>query len=204
MIAANQNGQRQYIQLTKKHVVGLNAADGNVLWSMDFPGETAVIPTPIFHAGQVYVTAGYGVGCLSFKVGANNAVSGLYTNKVMVNHHGGVIHLEGYIYGHSDSGGWVCQDFKTGEKVWAEKAALGKGAVTYADGMLYCLAEKDGTIALVDASPKGWKEHGRFKLDPQTTQRNPQGRIWTHPVVVGGKLYLRDQELLHCYDVKGR
>ena len=70
--------------------------------------------------------------------------------------------------------------------------------------MLYCLAEKDGTVALVDASPKGWKEHGRFKLDPQTTQRNPQGRIWTHPVVVGGRLYLRDQELLHCYDVKGR
>jgi hypothetical protein len=138
------------------------------------------------------------------KVGAGNSVSGLYTNKTMVNHHGGVILLDGYLYGHSDSGGWTCQDFKTGEKAWAEKAALGKGAVTYADGMLYCLAEKDGTVALVDASPKGWKELGRFKLDPQTTQRNPQGRIWTHPVVVGGKLYLRDQELLLCYDVKGR
>ena len=204
VIAANHNGARQLIQLTMQHVVGLNAADGKTLWSVDFPGKTAVIPTPIFHDGQVYVTAGYGVGCLSFKVGAGNSVSGLYTNKTMVNHHGGVILLDGYLYGHSDSGGWTCQDFKTGEKAWAEKAALGKGAVTYADGMLYCLAEKDGTVALVDASPKGWKEHGRFKLDPQTTQRNPQGRIWTHPVVVGGKLYLRDQELLHCYDVKGR
>ena len=204
VIAANHNGARQLIQLTMQHVVGLNAADGKTLWSVDFPGKTAVSPTSIFHDGQVYVTAGYGVGCLSFKVGAGNSVSGLYTNKTMVNHHGGVILLDGYLYGHSDSGGWTCQDFKTGEKAWAEKAALGKGAVTYADGMLYCLAEKDGTVALVDASPKGWKEHGRFKLDPQTTQRNPQGRIWTHPVVVGGKLYLRDQELLHCYDVKGR
>jgi hypothetical protein len=68
--------------------------------------------------------------------------------------------------------------------------------------MLYCLAENNGTVALVEASPKGWKEHGRFKLDPQTTQRSPQGHIWTHPVVTGGRLYLRDQELLSCYDVK--
>lgn len=204
LIAANHNGARQFIQLTAQHVIGLNAADGKTLWSVDFPGKVAVIPTPVFKDGQVYVSAGYGVGCLSFKVGVNNAISGLYTNKTMVNHHGGVILLDGYLYGHSDSGGWTCQDFKTGEKAWAEKAALGKGAVTYADGMLYCLAEKDGTVALADASPKGWKEHGRFKLDPQTTQRNPQGHIWTHPVVVGGRLYLRDQELLLCYDVKGR
>ena len=202
VIAANHNGARQLIQLTMQHVVGLNAADGKVLWTVDFPGKTAVIPTPIFQDGQVYVTAGYGVGCLSFKVGADNAVTGLYTNKVMKNHHGGAILVDGHVYGHSDGVGWVCQNFKTGEEVWSEKNALGKGAVTYADGMLYCLAENNGTVALVDASPKGWKERSRFKLDPQTTQRNPQGRIWTHPVIAGGRLYLRDQELLSCYDVK--
>jgi hypothetical protein len=110
--------------------------------------------------------------------------------------------VDGYLYGHSDGVGWVCQNFKTGEEVWAEKKALGKGAVAYADGMLYCLAENNGTVALVEASPKGWNEHGRFKLDPQTTQRSSQGKIWTHPVVTGGRLYLRDQELLSCYDVK--
>jgi hypothetical protein len=68
--------------------------------------------------------------------------------------------------------------------------------------MLYCLAEKDGTVALVEASPKGWKERGRFKLQAQSAQRNPKGRIWTHPVVTGGRLYLRDQEFISCYDVK--
>jgi outer membrane protein assembly factor BamB len=202
IIAADHNGGRQYIQLTMQHVVGLSATDGKVLWTADWPGRTAVIPTPIFHDGQVYVTAGYGVGSMAIKIGENNAVTGLYTNKVMKNHHGGVILVDGYLYGHSDGGGWVCQNFKTGEEVWAEKKALGKGAVTYADGMLYCLAENNGTVALVEASPKGWKEHGRFKLDPQTTQRSPQGHIWTHPVVTGGRLYLRDQELLSCYDVK--
>jgi hypothetical protein len=115
-----------------------------------------------------------------------------------------VILVDGYLYGYSDGPGWVCQDFKTGQEVWAEKKALGKGAVAYADGMLYCLAENNGTVALVEASPKGWKEHGRFKLDPQTTQRSSQGKIWTHPVVTGGRLYLRDQELLSCYDVKAK
>lgn len=202
IIAADHNGGRQYIQLTMQHVVGLSASDGKVLWTADWPGRTAVIPTPIFHDGQVYVTAGYGVGSMAIKIGENNAVTGLYTNKVMKNHHGGVILVDGYLYGHSDGVGWVCQNFKTGEEVWAEKKALGKGAVTYADGMLYCLAENNGTVVLVEASTKGWTEHGRFKLDPQTTQRSSQGKIWTHPVVTGGRLYLRDQELLSCYDVK--
>ena len=68
--------------------------------------------------------------------------------------------------------------------------------------MLYCLEENSGIVALVEASPKGWKERGRFKLEPQTTIRNPQGKIWTHPVVANGKLYLRDQDLIFCYDVK--
>lgn len=204
IVAADLNGGRQYIQLTMKSVVGINATDGKVLWKVGFPGKTAVIPTPIVHGNQVYVTAGYGVGCLSFKVGPGNAIEKLYENKVMKNHHGGVILIDGHLYGHSDGVGWTCQNLATGEEVWSEKAALGKGAVAYADGRLYCLAENNGTLALAEASAKGWKEHGRFKLEPQTTQRNPQGRIWTHPVIVEGKLYLRDQELLHCYDVKAR
>jgi outer membrane protein assembly factor BamB len=201
-IVAVHGGQRQYIQLTEKHVAGVAAEDGKLLWSSDWPGRTAVIPTPIFHDGQVYVTAGYGVGCKLVKLGAKNEAAEVYFNKEMVNHHGGVVLVDGHLYGHSDQGGWVCQNFKTGAKVWAEKDALGKGAVTCADGMLYCLAEKDGTVALVEASPKGWKERGRFKLEAQSAQRNPKGRIWTHPVVTGGRLYLRDQEFISCYDVK--
>jgi hypothetical protein len=70
--------------------------------------------------------------------------------------------------------------------------------------MLYLLEESSGTVVLIDASPNGWKEYSRFKLDPQTTQRKPDGRIWTHPVVSDGKLYLRDQELLFCYDIQDR
>jgi len=204
IIVVNHGGKRQYVQLTEKHVVGIAAEDGKRLWSSDWPGRTAVIPTPIFADGHVYVTAGYDAGSKLIKLSPSNEPSDVYFSKEMVNHHGGVVLVDGHLYGHSDRVGWLCQNFKTGEKVWAEKEALGKGAVTYADGMLYCVAEKDGTVALVEASPKGWKEHSRFKLEPQTTKRSSRGRIWTHPVVAGGRLYLRDQELLSCYDVKAK
>lgn len=203
-IVAEHAGKRQYIQLTEKHVLGVAADDGKLLWSVNWPGKTAVIPTPVFHDGYVFVTSGYEVGCKLIRLGSNNEATEVYfkQNEKMVNHHGGVILVNGHIYGHSDREGWLCLDLKTGEKVWAENSALGKGAIAYADGKFYCLAEKDGTLALIDASPKGWKEHGRFKLDPQTTQRSPSGRIWTHPVISNGRLYLRDQELLSCYLVR--
>jgi outer membrane protein assembly factor BamB len=120
----------------------------------------------------------------------------------MKNHHGGVILVGDHFYGHSDGSGWICQDFKTGEEVWSERNALGKGAVAYADGRLYCLDESSGTVVLIETSPTGWKEQGRFRLDPQTKIRTQQGRIWTHPVITNGRLHLRDQDLIYCYDVK--
>lgn len=202
-IVIEHHGKRQYVKLTEKKVFGVAADSGELLWQADFAGRTAVIPTPIYADGQVYVSAGYGVGCLAVKIASDSkSAEVVYENKVMKNHHGGVIKVGDYLYGYSDGPGWICQDWKTGEEVWADKS-LGKGAVHYADGMLYCLDEGRGTVVLAEASPKGWQEHGRFTLEPQTTKRSPQGRIWTHPVVVNGKLYLRDQELLFCYDVKG-
>jgi outer membrane protein assembly factor BamB len=183
-----------------QHVGAVDAKDGHKLWLADFPGRTAVIPTPIFFNGDVYVSAGYGVGCKMVHVGAQNEVSELWSNTNMVNHHGGVILHDGYLYGYSDKSGWTCQDWKTGEVRWSHKG-LGKGAVHCADGMLYLLDEGTGTLALVEASPTGWNEHSRFKLEPQTTQRKAAGRIWTHPVVANGKLYLRDQELVSCFEI---
>ncbi|MEW6158873.1 MAG: PQQ-binding-like beta-propeller repeat protein [Verrucomicrobiota bacterium] len=202
MIAVDLNGARQYIQLTMRHLVGVDAKDGKVLWKSSWPGRTAVVPTPIYRDRHVYITSGYGVGCKLVHIDADNKATDVYENKVMKNHHGGVVLVGDHLYGYSDGVGWVCQDFKSGEEVWSENQALGKGAVACADGMLYCLDENRGTVALVEASPKGWKEHGRLRLDPQSKIRPPQGRFWTHPVIANGKLYLRDQEYIYCYDVK--
>lgn len=203
-IVADHNGAKQIIQLTMQSIAGVNAANGEVLWRTEFPGKTAVIPTPIFSNGQVFVVAGYGVGCKSVKIGPGNAVEEVYSNTDMINHHGGVILHEGNLYGYSDKNGWTCMDFKTGAVKWQEKKALGKGAIHYADGMFYLLEENSGIVVLIEASPDGWKEKSRFTLSPQTTQRNPKGKVWTHPVVSGGKLFLRDQELLFCFDVSGK
>lgn len=202
-IVFEHNGKRQYAQLVTKKAFGVDAANGSVLWTTDWPaGRTAVIPTMIEDDGLIYITSGYGAGSKQVKLDGSSEPEDTWSNKVMKNHHGGVVKVGDYLYGYSDGPGWVCQDWKTGEEVWADKS-LGKGAIHYADGMLYCLGESKGEVVLIEASPKGWSEKGRFTLEPQTKQRSPQGKIWTHPVVLNGKLYLRDQELLYCYDVKG-
>jgi outer membrane protein assembly factor BamB len=201
VIVAEHAGVRQYIQLTQKTLVGVAADDGRVLWTYPWPGRTAVVPTPIFREGKVYVASGYGVGCGLVELTQDSAEE-VYENKVMKNHHGGVILVGDHLYGYSDGVGWVCQEFATGEQVWSEKNALGKGAVACADGMLYCVDESGGEVVLVEASPSGWNEKGRFKLDPQSEFRSPRGKIWTHPTIANGKLYLRDQEIVYCFDVR--
>ena len=201
IIAVNHFGKRQYIQLTELKVFGLDDA-GKLLWEGDFPGHVAVIPTPIYDDGQVYVTAGYDAGCVMFNITADNKVEKIYDNKVMKNHHGGVVRLDDHVYGHSESRGIICQNLASGEQVWADgRRNDSKGAVAYADGMLYCLEEGSGDCFLVRASPAGYEEISRFKLEPQTQQRSAHGAIWTHPVICNGHLYLRDQEIICCYKI---
>jgi outer membrane protein assembly factor BamB len=200
-IVAEHDGVRQYIQLTQKTLVGVAADDGRVLWTYAWPGRTAVVPTPIYRDGKVYIASGYGVGCGLVDISQTSAEA-VYENKVMKNHHGGVVLFGDHLYGYSDNIGWVCQEFASGDQVWAEKNALGKGAIGCADGMLYCISEDGGEVVLIAASSDGWNEKGRFKLDPQSDYRSPRGKIWTHPTIANGKLYLRDQELVYCYNIK--
>ncbi len=202
IIKITHNGQPQYVQLLPNHVVGVEPASGQVLWQSDWPGKVAVIPTPLYRDGFVYVTSGYGVGCRLLKLADDGrSVEEVYDNKVMKNHHGGVLLLGDGVYGHSDPSGWMCQDFMTGEEVWRERSKLGKGAIAYADERFYLQDESTGEIVLIEATPEEWRERGRFTLDPQTEIRKPKGRIWTHPVIANGRLYLRDQDLLFSFDI---
>jgi len=205
-IAVNFGGTRQYIQLTAKGVAGVAAKDGKLLWRYEQRYfRTAVVPTPIFHDGYVYITSGYRAGCDLLKLTGDSAngfkAEKVYANTNMVNHHGGVVLYEGHVYGYSDGKGWVCQDFKSGKIVWSERSKLGKGSLTCADGKLYCYSEGNGTVVLIDATPKGWQEHCRFKI-PRQSEIGQSGRVWTHPVVANGRLYLRDQDLIFCYDIR--
>lgn len=199
-IAITHKGKRQYIQLVMKNLVGIEANSGKLLWKSPWSGRTAVIPTPIHDDGHVFITTGYGVGCKLVNIETGDAKD-VYENKFMKNHHGGVIKHKDFLYGYSDGYGWVCLNFKKGELQWNEKKALGKGAIAYADNRFYCLSEREGNIVLIEANPVGWKARGEFTITPQTKRRSTRGKIWTHPVISNGKLYLRDQELLHCYDI---
>jgi outer membrane protein assembly factor BamB len=203
LIAVNYGGVRQYVQLTPASVASVAAADGKLLWRAARKGQVAVIPTPIFDNGLVFVTSSYGVGCNLFKVTADGGkftAEQVYANKVMANHHGGVIKVGDYLYGYSEGKGWSCLDFKTGEAKWQDREKLGKGSLAYADGHFYLRQEGGpGTVVLIESSIEGFKEHGRFQ-QPDRSGKNS----WAHPVIAGGRLYLRDQDLLLCYEVKAK
>jgi outer membrane protein assembly factor BamB len=200
LVMATMDGVKQYVQLTDSSVAGVAADDGRLLWRVERLGKTAVIPTPIVRDNYVYVTSGYGVGCNLFMVtstGGQFKAEEVYANKVMANHHGGVVLLGENVYGYSDGKGWVCQDFKTGQMVWSSRK-LEKGSLVFAEGHLYLRSESEsGTVALIEATPAGWKENSRFDQPERSTQNS-----WPHPVVAGGRLYLRDQDWLLCYDLK--
>jgi len=118
----------------------------------------------------------------------------------MVNQHGGVVKIGNFLYGHSDKTGWVCQDFKSGETKWVEKAKIGKGSILgLTDRLILRQEDKAGTIVLIEATATGYKEHGRFD-QPERSSKNS----WPHPVIANGKMYIRDQDLLLCYDVKAK
>jgi outer membrane protein assembly factor BamB len=219
LIVAQIGGVRQYIQLTAESVAGIAAADGKLLWRAPRKGRVAVIPTPIYSDGCVYVTSAYGIGCNLFKI---TAVSGgftsgfstngyhrefkytqftaepVYANQVLGNKHGGVIKVGDFVYGHADDKGWTCQDFKTGAAKWQHNQ-LGKGSLIYADGRFYLRAEDKGTVVLIEATPGGFKEHGRFEQPDRSDKK-----AWPYPVIAAGKLYLRDMDALFCYDVKAK
>ena len=202
IVPATIGGVRQHVQLTGASVVGVAPDTGDVLWRAARQGETAVIPTPVVHDDHVFVTSGYNVGCNLFRVtrgpGGKFTAGQVYANKDMQNHHGGVVLVGGHVYGTSGNQ-LVCMNLMTGKVAWKDRS-VGKGAVAYADGHLYVRSEGgEGTVALVEATPKGYAEKSRFDQPDRSDKQS-----WPHPVIVGGKLYLRDQDVLLCYDVKAK
>ena len=206
-IVADVDGIRQYIQLTSNAVVGIAAKDGKVLWKVDVPGfRTAVIPTPVYHDHLVYATSGYNAGCVGIRLtksGDTFKADMVYSNRNMVNHHGGVILVNGYIFGYSDPSGWVCQNFKTGETVWSQRNnEVSKGALVAVNDRLILQNERNGLLTVIAASPDGMKEFGRVQFPERTQISTTDNAVWPHPVVANGKLYVRDHDLLFCFDLK--
>ncbi|HEV2949179.1 MAG TPA: PQQ-binding-like beta-propeller repeat protein [Gemmataceae bacterium] len=200
VVAANVNGERQYIQFLGRGVVGVAAKDGKFLWRYDKPANgTANCSTCIVSDPFVFAASAYGAGGALAKISEADKADVVYSTKSMKNHHGGMVLVDGYLYGANGGNGetpaLVCLDFKTGEVMWEERKA-GKGSIAYADGRLY-YRDEDGQMLLVEANPQKYVEHGRFN---QPDRRGAPA--WSHPALANGKLYLRDQDVLFCYDIK--
>ena len=208
-IAIEFGGQRQYIQFLARTVAGVSATDGKLLWRYDKPANNMRIniSTPIFSDGFVFAASAYGAGGGLAKLVKTPAggftAEEVWFSKTMENHHGGVYLHDGALFGSNggNGGGYLaCLDLKTGDVLWNErdngKRRASKGSVAYADGRLYYRTE-EGPMLLIEPSRKEYIERGRFEQPDRT--RLP---AWSHPVVANGKLYLRDQDTLFCYDVK--
>ena len=202
LVIAELGGVRQYVVFTGSHVAGI-APDGHVLWHAPRAGKTAEACTPVIDGDLVFVTSGYGIGCNCFKVtgsatGNDFKAEALYANKDLMVHHGDVVCIDHNIYAATDGGGVTCMAIADGKVHWKSKS-VGKGSITFADGHLYARGEGSGDVALIEASPEAYKEHGLLKQPERSRER-----AWAHPVVAGGKLYLRDEDLLFCYDLKAK
>ena len=206
-IVAEVGGIRQYIQQSGKGVAGISATDGKLLWRVEIAGyRVAVIPSPVFHDNTVYVTSGYNAGCNLIQLtraGNNINAKVVYANSNMVNQHGGVVLVNGHIYGFTDGMGFVCQNLKSGEIVYRERInEIIKGATLAINDRLILLNERDGRMVVVAASPDGWKEFGRMEIPERSKVPSRDNMVWTHPVVANGKLYIRNHDLLFCFDLK--
>jgi len=211
IIAIDFGGKRQYVQLLKKAVVGVSASDGKFLWRYNHPANAMGIncSTPLYNDGKVFAASAYGAGggLAKLSLDENGAMKAeeVYFSRKMQNHHGGVILFDGCLYGANggnEGGALVCLDFKTGNVLWDERddseRRAPKGSVAFADNRLYYRTEK-GIMLLVEPSPKEYIERGRFEQPDRS--RSP---AWSHPVIANGKLYLRDQDVLLCYEVKAK
>jgi outer membrane protein assembly factor BamB len=210
-IAIDFGGQRQYVQLLAMTVAGVSAADGKLLWQYDKPANSMRIniSTPIYHDGHVFAATAYGAGGglarLSKKDTGEFAAEEVWFSKSMENHHGGVILHDGALFGANggNGGGYLaCLDFKTGEVLWNErdsdKRRVTKGSVAFADNRIYYRTE-EGPIVLIEPNRKEYLERGRFD-QPERTDKP----AWAHPLIANGRLYIRDQDTLFCYDVTAK
>jgi outer membrane protein assembly factor BamB len=199
VIIAQINGQRQYVQFLKGGVVGVSASDGAFLWRYNHPANgTANCSTPIFHNQCVFAASGYGAGGGLAKLVAEEGKikpEEVYFCKQMKNQHGGMVLVDGYLYGADDPSMLTCLEFKTGKVKWEERKA-GKGSIAYADGRLY-YRDEQGPILLAEANPEKYVEHGRFNQPDRS-----HSSAWAHPVIANGRLYISDQDILLCYEVK--
>lgn len=207
-------GKKILVNVSLNNIFAVNVSDGAILWkinhvdSLDSRKSKIVwqdaplikCVTPLYNDGKIYVTGGYDHGSIMLKLnedGSNASV--VWTDSILDVHHGGVVLVNGYIYGsnwrNNSDGSWCCLDWNTGKKMWEEHWKC-KGSIISADGMLYIYDEKSGNVGLVKPNPQKFELVSSFKV------KMGSGPYWSHPVINNGNLYLRHGNALMVYNIK--
>jgi outer membrane protein assembly factor BamB len=202
VIVSQAGGVKQYVQLLGKGLVGVAAKDGKVLWQYAKMKTPTNCSTPVAHGDYIFSSylgpGGGGSVLLQLKAdGQGVSAQEVYAKRDLASQHGGVVQIGDYVYG-TNKESLLCIDLKTGATQWSDRC-VGKGSISAAEDRLYVRGEGDGQVVLVEATPSGYKETGRLK-QPERTRFN----AWPHPVIAQGCLYLRDDDVLLCYDTKAR
>ncbi|HVR69673.1 MAG TPA: PQQ-binding-like beta-propeller repeat protein [Vicinamibacteria bacterium] len=206
IVISNGGGVKQYVQLTGRGLVGVRADNGQLLWAYNrVANDVANIPTPIVKGDLVFASTGYQAGSVLLKLvpaaGGVDAQEVYFLEaRTLQNHHGGLVLVGDHVYGgHGHNRGFpIAVELATGKVAWGgdiRNAGSGSAAVTAADGHLY-FRYQNGVVLLIEATPQAYREKGSFTI-PDVGHPS-----WPHPVVAGGRLYLREQDALYVYDVR--
>ena len=202
------NGMKIVLSETGSNLLGINASDGEILWDFDLlpyeqvkMGKGINTNTPLYYNGDIFVTNGYDQTAIMVSLAADGrSVSLKWKNDVLDTHHGGVVLVDGNLYGtnwiNNSKGEWVCVDWNSGKTNWT-KEWFAKGSIISAEGLLYCYEEKGGNVALVKPDSAEFKIISTFKFE------GGEGPYWAHPSIYEGKLYLRHGNILRSYNIKG-
>ena len=202
-------GKKMLINVAMEYVFAVDVSNGEILWKVahlrpeSFKWDHIKCVTPLYHNGMVYVTGGYDCGGMMLKMsedGKNASIA--WTDSVLDVHHGGVVLINGYIYGsnwiNNGNGNWCCIEWNTGKKMW-EQPWNNKGSIIAAEGMLYIYDEKRGNVGLLKATPEKFDLVSSFQV-----KEGKAGPFWAHPVIHNGILYLRHNNALMAYDIKAK
>lgn len=209
-VLINYKGREMIVAVSSNYIFTVDPKNGDIIWTktysaIDPPTEHPDNPlqntnTPLYHDGQIYVTSGYDHVGVMYQLNEDGSdATLLWKDSTLDVHHGGVVLVDGYIYGanylNRRHGNWCCIDWVTGETMYEEEWIC-KGSIISADQKLYCYEEKNGNIALVEATPNEFKIISTFQ---PTKTRWPH---WSHLVIRNGTLYIRHKDVLMAYNIK--